>query len=54
LDSAKMIRAIWPSMPLVVTSGRTLPYPNELPPFTPMLTKPFSPERLIDVLRAAA
>lgn len=54
LDLARMIRAMWPSLPLVVTSGHTLPRPAELPPYTPMLTKPFSAERLIDVLRASA
>jgi CheY-like chemotaxis protein len=53
LDLAKMVRAIWPSMPLIVTSGRTLPRPDDLPPHTPMLTKPFSPERLLDLVRSA-
>lgn len=32
VDLARMIRAMWPSMALVVTSGRTLPRPSELPP----------------------
>ena len=54
LDLARMIRAMWPSTALVVTSGQMLPRPDELPPHTPMLTKPFSPERLIDVMRASA
>ena len=31
LDLAHMIRAMWPSKPLVVMSGRTLPRPDELP-----------------------
>ena len=48
-----MIRAVWPSLAVVVTSGRTLPRPAELPPHTTMLTKPFTPERLIAVVRAA-
>jgi CheY-like chemotaxis protein len=46
LDLAKMIRAMWPSMPLILMSGRTHPRPGEVPEHTPMLTKPFSPERL--------
>jgi CheY-like chemotaxis protein len=54
LDLAKMIRAMWPSMPLILMSGRSLPRPGELPAHTPMLTKPFSPERLVDMLRATA
>ena len=54
LDLAHMIRAMWPSKPLVVMSGRTLPRPDELPKHIPMLTKPFSPDRLVDVLRTAA
>ena len=52
LDLARMIRAMWPTMPLVVTSGRTLPRPDELPPFTLILTKPFSTTRLLEVFRA--
>lgn len=52
LDLAKMIRAMWPSMALIVMSGRTLPKPGELPAHTPMLTKPFSPERLVETMRA--
>jgi hypothetical protein len=34
--------------------GRQLPKKEELPPHTPMLTKPFSPDRLIDVIGSAA
>ncbi len=52
LDLAKMIRAMWPGMPLIVTSGRTLPRPDELPAHTYVLTKPFSTERLLGIMRA--
>lgn len=52
LDLAKMVRAIWPNMPLIVISGRILPRPEDLPPHTPMLTKPFSPERLLYLVRS--
>ena len=51
LDLARMIRAMWPTMPLVVTSGQTLPRANQLPPYTVVLTKPFSPTRLLDVMK---
>jgi CheY-like chemotaxis protein len=54
LDLARMIRAMWPSLVLILMSGRTLPLPHELPAFARMLTKPFSPETLIDMLRGTA
>jgi CheY-like chemotaxis protein len=54
LDLARMVRAMWPAMPLIVTSGHFLPRPHELPPHTPLLTKPFSPERLVSTVRSAA
>ena len=54
LDLAKMIRAMWPSMALIVMSGRTLPSPGELPAHALMLTKPFSPDRLVGMIRATA
>ena len=54
LDLAKMIRAMWPSKALIVMSGRTLPRARELPAHIALLTKPFSPERLVDVMRTAA
>ena len=53
LDLARMIRAMWPSVHLVVTSGRTLPRPEDLPAHTPILTKPFSAEQLVEMMRAA-
>ncbi len=52
LDLARMIRAVWPSIPLIVTSGRTLPRPDDLPAHALMMTKPFSTERLLLTLRA--
>lgn len=54
LDLARMVRAMWPSMPIIVTSGQVLPHPEELPPHAAMLTKPFSAERLLSLVRAAA
>jgi CheY-like chemotaxis protein len=52
LDLVKLIRAMWPSMHLIVMSGRTLPKPDELPAHTRMLTKPFSLERLVGIMRS--
>jgi DNA-binding response OmpR family regulator len=54
LDLAKMIRALWPSKGLIVMSGRTLPRSAQLPAHTPMLTKPFSPQRLVELVQATA
>ena len=54
LDLAKMIRAMWPSMPLILMSGHTHPRPGEVPAHTPMLTKPISPERLVGMMQATA
>jgi DNA-binding NtrC family response regulator len=54
LDLARMIRVMWPSMALIVTSGRTLPRPSDLPPHTSLLTKPFSPDRLVSIVRHVA
>ena len=51
LDLARMIRAVYPSTPLIVTSGRTVPKPGELPEHVLMLTKPFSTDQLLLILR---
>jgi CheY-like chemotaxis protein len=54
LDLAWMVRAMWPTIPVVVTSGQVLPKKEELPAHTPLLTKPFSADRLIDVIKSTA
>jgi CheY-like chemotaxis protein len=54
LDLAWMVRAMWPAIPVVVTSGQVLPKKDELPPHTPMLTKPFSADRLVDLIKLTA
>jgi len=54
LDLAWMIRVRWPTLPVVVASGRRLPKPDDLPANIPVLTKPFSAERLLDVIRQIA
>jgi DNA-binding response OmpR family regulator len=49
---AWLIRTRWPTLPVVVMSGRRLPRPEELPANTQILTKPFSSARLIGLVRA--
>ena len=50
LGLAREVRANWPSIAVIVTSGRRLPHPSEMPTDTRFLSKPFSEERLIDVV----
>lgn len=50
LALARGVAARWPSIGLVVTSGRRLPRPDEMPQETRFLSKPFSEGRLIDVV----
>ena len=52
LALAREVRARWPHIAVVVTSGRHLPRPHEMPTDTPFLSKPFSEERLIEVLNS--
>lgn len=53
LDLAWMIRVRWRTTPVVVTSGCVLPKRDQFPANTPMLTKPFLAERLLDVVKQA-
>ena len=50
LGLARMVRANWPNIAVVITSGRRLPHPSEMPSNSRFLSKPFSEERLIDVV----
>jgi DNA-binding NtrC family response regulator len=50
LALARGVAARWPDIGLVVTSGRRLPRPDEMPQETRFLSKPFSEERLVDVV----
>jgi CheY-like chemotaxis protein len=54
IDLAWMICIRWPNLPVVITSGKRLPRPGDLPANTRVLTKPFSPERLLSVVKASA
>jgi CheY-like chemotaxis protein len=38
IDLAWMIRTRWPTLPVVVTSGKQLPKPSDLPANTPTVT----------------
>ena len=50
LALAREVRARWPNIAVIITSGRRLPRPDEMPVDTRFLSKPFSEERLIDVV----
>ena len=50
LALARGVAARWPNIGVVVTSGRRLPRPDEMPRETRFLSKPFSEERLVDVV----
>jgi DNA-binding NtrC family response regulator len=50
IELAHKINANWPGIPVVVMSGRYLPRHDELPHSTRFLAKPFSPDRLRDIL----
>jgi DNA-binding NtrC family response regulator len=50
LALARGVAARWPEIGVVVTSGRRLPRPDEMPKETRFLSKPFSKERQDDVV----
>jgi CheY-like chemotaxis protein len=52
LELARLIDANWPTIAVVLVSGRRLPRPDELPQQALFLAKPYSQERLIDTLEA--
>lgn len=53
LELARSVKACWPEIAIIVMSGRKLPRPSELPENTLFLSKPFSEQRLVDVLADA-
>ena len=53
LQLARSVKARWPAIAIVVMSGRHLPLPTDVPVGTCFLSKPFSEQRLVDVLAAA-
>ena len=54
LELAWNIQAHWPEITVVITSGRKLPRPDEIPRAASFLPKPFSAERLVDTLRSSS
>jgi DNA-binding NtrC family response regulator len=50
VDLAWAVRSRWPSMVVVLTSGRRLPRRDQMPDDTRFLAKPFSPDGLVDAL----
>jgi len=50
LALARDVAARWPNIGVVITSGRRLPRPGDMPQETRFLSKPFSDQRLIDVV----
>ena len=53
LALAYRVRATWPHIAVIVSSGRRLPRPDELPADISFLSKPFSPERLLSLVSDA-
>ena len=53
IDLAHRIRLGWPHVAVILMSGQLLPKPNDLPPETRVLTKPFSSDLLISVVADA-
>lgn len=49
---AHMVRERWPPVGLVVTSGRIFPVASELPIGGTFLSKPYSSEALVNLLRS--
>jgi DNA-binding NtrC family response regulator len=47
------IHAKWPYVRVIIMSGQRLPRPSDVPEAATMLTKPFTPERLVDALAEA-
>jgi two-component system, response regulator PdtaR len=50
LALARDVAARWPNIGVVITSGRRLPRSDDMPQETRFLSKPFSDQRLIDVV----
>ena len=50
LELAWNIQAHWPDIAVIITSGRKMPRADELPLAASFISKPFSPERLVDTM----
>ena len=51
---ARMVRARWPAVAVIVASGRQRPGPKELPVGIPFLAKPYRPTVVIRLIRQTA
>lgn len=51
LGLAHSVRAEHPDMAILIMSGRRLPRPEQIPEAALLMTKPFSEDRLLNVLR---
>ena len=50
LDLAWIVETRWPEIGIVLTSGRTLPSPEEIPPGARFITKPCQTELLLQAV----
>lgn len=54
IQLAHAVRAGWPPVAIVVTSGRVKPHEGDLPKNVCFLRKPYRPAEVIDALKSAA
>ena len=52
LELARAVRRIWPTVTVVLTSGRVRPLPAELPPGSQFLSKPYMFEAVVALIAA--
>nr|WP_183995597.1 response regulator [Rhizobium wenxiniae] len=53
LKLAAFVRDRWPPIKIIVTSGRVIPAPNELPSGVPFLAKPYDFDLVVTSIRNA-
>jgi DNA-binding NtrC family response regulator len=54
LKLAAAVRKRWPTIEIIITSGKLSPAPESLPPRCKFLSKPYSGDRLVDAIRDLA
>jgi CheY-like chemotaxis protein len=54
LKLAFAVRDRWPSVTIIIASGRTQPPPDEMPPEATFLRKPYSDASVLEAVRNAA
>ena len=50
LGLARLVRKRWPDVGIIVTSGKMLPAPGDLPAGVQFISKPYRPSALIDAI----